>query len=297
MSRAISLEVGNHTLGGLAGSNPAALMGTIFFSGQNLLLDPEKGMFDQKAARRQIRAAEEAAKSCGAAMFLDVVAEHPRAMQRQIEFVAAGCGLPLLVDASELEVRLAGLETAAGLGALKRTVYNSLSRDSPASELKALEAQPPAALVVSALEPMDYGADSAEALARELMGRLSPELRKRCILDVGFLDEVSAGLACHIARDLRKRLGMPVGGAACNGLQMWEGLKARGPGAQDAALAATLGYCAGFGLDFIFFGPLRLAPQAALAQAVSDIYNYYGLLRDAKVERPHAGHPLSRMFG
>ncbi|MBU1742355.1 MAG: hypothetical protein KKC37_12485 [Proteobacteria bacterium] len=296
MSGAARIRAGEYTLGGRAGSHPAALMGTIFFANQKLMRDPERGEFDRAAALKQIITAQESAASTGAAMFLDIVAESPLAMERQIEFVVASTDLPFLVDASDRDVRLAGLETTARLGVLPRTIYNSLSLDSDQTELAALEEHPPAAVVVSALDTADYGLDSAVRIAREMAGRLPAKMRKRILLDVGFLDEVSVRMAGEIAKDLRQELSMPVGGAACNGLQMWDNLKERGPEAQKMALAATLGFCAAFGLDFIFFGPLRLAPQAALAQSVVDIYNYYGLLIQGQAARPGEDHPLSLMF-
>ncbi len=297
MTQVVEVKIGEYILGGAAGRCPPALLGTIFFHNQKLMRDPEQGLFDERAALAQIQAAAAACQGLNLPLFLDVVAETPQAARRQVEFVLTRCRLPLFIDASDQEARLAGLERARELGALDRVVYNSLGREASERELEALARARPAAVVISALDPLDYGVDSALAVLAEVRSRLDPGLAGRLLLDVGFLDEASVGLSCRVARELRRRSGLPVGGAPCNGLYLWEGLKARGREDFLAGLAATLGYCAAFGLDFLFAGPLRHLPGLAPALAVSAVYQRYQLLYRQGREYELPRHPMEVLFG
>ncbi len=291
------VSIGEYRLGGEVGHCPPALLGTIFFNTQRLMQDPGQGRFDAGAALAQIEGAVQSCRGLNLPLFLDVVAETPRAARRQVEFVLTRCRVPVFIDASDEEARLAGLERARELGALERVVYNSLGRDASQRELAALARARPAAVVVSAMDPLDYGVESALAVLEEVEARLHPGLRGRLLLDVGFLDEVSVGLSCRVARELRRRSGLPVGGAPCNGIYLWENLKARGREDFLAGLCATLGYCAAWGLDFLFAGPLRNLPRLAPALAVSAVYQRYQILYRQGRGEELPRHPLEALFG
>lgn len=297
MSDCAKIQVGEHWLGGAVGEHPTAIIGTIFSGAQRFLEDPEEGRFEAPEALRQIERGATACRRTAVPYLLDVVAETPRAMERELSFVVAETSLPFLIDASDEAVRLAGLRAADRLGALGRTVYNSIGPDAPDEELELLARLRPAAIVVSTMDPANFGAASALEVLREVEARLSPALHGRLLLDVGFLDEASPGVSCRAAQELRRSAGLPVGGAPCNGLQMWEDLKTLGEGAFVAALAATLGYCAAFGLDFLFAGPLRRIPDVAPALAAAGVYNRYALVSETGRRDFSGEHPIRALFG
>jgi tetrahydromethanopterin S-methyltransferase subunit H len=291
-----SIVVGGHTFGGPLGANSTAIFGTIFFASQQLMKDPEQGLFDEAKAHAQVMTASRSCQEAGAALFLDVVAETARAMERELEFIIGRTILPCLIDASDEETKLAGLDLASARGALDRCVYNSISVDSSKHELASLAAKPPAAIIVSAMDPMDYGAHSAMRVLSEVKDRLPASLHGRLLLDVGFLDEASVAMSCQVARELRLSAELPVGGAPCNGLHMWQSLITRGDAAFRAALCATLGFCGGCGLDFVFAGPLRYAAASSVALGVSDVYNRYQLMREKGRAGWTEGHPITALF-
>lgn len=278
------------------GEYPTAVLGTLFFSGQELLANPEKGIFDEAEAVGQIRRCEDAAVKAGLSLFLDIVAETPLAMKSYLEFVIQNTSLPFLIDGSSDEVRLAGIETVRKHSALERAVYNSIGTDTGKEEMDVLTRYTPAAIVISAVDPMDFGLESSLSIVRQMKEALPRHVRKRLLLDVGFLDEASVKISAKIAQEVRKRTELPVGGAPCNGLYMWEALKSRGEGAFIAALSATLGYVAAFGLDFLFVGPLRNVEFVAPAVGAVDVYNRYEL-RSAESNRTlPEEHPMRAMF-
>ena len=122
MSSANTVKVGEAFLGGAVGEYPTAVLGTLFFSGQKLLVDCEQGIFDEASATDQIRRAENAAGQTGVSLFLNIVAETAAAMKNYLDFIIKNTSLPFLIDASSDEVRVAGIKTAKKHSALERAV-------------------------------------------------------------------------------------------------------------------------------------------------------------------------------
>ncbi len=296
MVDACIVEVGKCFLGGAVGEYPTAVFGTIFFSGQKLLIDSEKGIFDENAALMQIRKCADAAEEVGVPLFLDIVAETPMAMKNYLEFVIRNTSLPFLIDASSDEVRLAGIEAAQKHSALDRAVYNSVGTDTDKKEIDVLKKYTPAAIVISAVDPMDFGLGSSLSIIKKMKEALPRRIHKRFLLDIAFLDEASVKMSSKLAQVVRKRTNVPVGGAPCNGMYMWEALKNRGEGAFMSAMAATLGYVTAFGLDFLFAGPLRNVEFIAPALGATNVYNRYELRSvDPNRSLPER-HPIEAMF-
>lgn len=296
MSIASIVEVGEFRLGGAVGEYPTAVLGTLFFSSQKLLFNCEQGIFDESAATKQIQRCVEAAEQAGVALFLDIVAETPVAMKNYLEFVIKKTSLPFLIDASSDEVRLAGLKTAKKHSAMERVVYNSIGADTTKTELEVLTKYAPAAIVISAMDPMDYGLNSSVSIVQQMKEALPSRIHNRFLVDIGFLDEASVKISANLAQRLRDHLGLPVGGAPCNGIYMWESLKKRGVKELSAALSATLGYVSAFGLDFLFVGPLRNIEFVAPAVGAVDIYNRYELQSIGSDQTLPEQHPIRAMF-
>lgn len=290
------IQVGEHTLGGPIGKNPTILFGTIFFEGQDLLMDSDKGLFDERKTQKQINENFQVCHDLSVPIFLDVVADTKKAIAKQIDFVAKEFDFPFLIDGSDSDVRMKGLEIASARSALKKTVYNSISLDSTDKELELLIAHNPAAIVVSAIDTVNYGADSALEIVNEIKKKLPSDLHDKFLLDIGFLDEVSVRMSCEIGKKLREITGLPVGGAPCNGLNMWKYLKSRGEKDFTASLASTLGFCTAFGLDFLFAGPLRYLRHVASAQGAVDVYNRYDLVVNNRELPLNKSHPMQAMF-
>jgi len=296
MSSANTVKVGEAFLGGAVGEYPTAVLGTLFFSGQNLLIDSEQGIFDEASALDQIRRAEKATVQTGVSLFLDIVAETAAAMKNYLYFIIKNTSLPFLIDASSDEVRVAGIEIAQKHSALERAVYNSMGPDTSKEELDIIERYTPAAIVVSAMDPMDFGATSALAIIEQIKESLPDRIHDRLLVDIGFLDEASVRTSANLAQKVREHTGYPVGGAPCNGIYMWESLKNQGEEAVRSALSATLGYVAAFGLDFLFVGPLRNVEHIAPAIGAADVYNRYELQSGNYNKSLPKRHPMKVMF-
>ncbi|RLD49759.1 MAG: hypothetical protein DRJ05_20530 [Bacteroidetes bacterium] len=290
------LQVGSYSIGGPIGANPTSLFGTIFFEGQDLLIDSEEGLFDENKARKQINEGIKVCHDLSVPIFLDVVADTENAIEKQIDFVAKEFDIPFLVDGSDSDVRMKGLEIASNHLALQKTVYNSINADSTNEELDLINELKPAAIVVSAINTANYGVDSALEIVTQIKKKLVPDLHEKLLLDIGFLDEVSAKMSCKIGQELRSITGLPVGGAPCNGLNMWEYLKSRGEKDFIVSLASTLGFCTAFGLDFLFAGPLRYIKHVAPGQGAVDIYNRYNLVVNNRDLSLSENHPMQSMF-
>ncbi len=296
MEIASVVKVSEARLGGAVGEYPTAVLGTLFFSSQKLLLNCEQGIFDEAAAIEQIHRCTHSAVQAGVSLFLDIVAETPVAMKSYLEFVIKKTSLPFLIDASSDEVRLAGLDTAKKHSALDRAVYNSIGADTNKDEMEVIRKYPPAAIVISAMDSMDFGMESSISIVQQMKEALPSRIHKRFLLDIGFLDEASVRISAKLAQKVREYAGLPVGGAPCNGMYMWDTLRSQGERAFIAGLSATLGYVAAFGLDFLFVGPLRNVEFIAPAVGAGDVYNRYELQSIDPNRTLPENHPIRLMF-
>jgi len=103
-------KIGPICVGGEPDVQPTVLIGSIFYHGHKITTDEDRGEFDAEAAEALIRQQEDFAERTGCPCMFDVVGATPEAIERHLEFVAGVTDMPLLIDGTTVEVRLAGLE-------------------------------------------------------------------------------------------------------------------------------------------------------------------------------------------
>ena len=82
---------------------------------------------------------EDFSERTGNPCMLDVVGATPEAMVRNLEFAAKTTAMPLLIDGTTAEVRIAGLKYVAQAGLADRIVYNSIQPEISDSEFTAIQ--------------------------------------------------------------------------------------------------------------------------------------------------------------
>jgi tetrahydromethanopterin S-methyltransferase subunit H len=125
------------SFGGAQGENPTVLIGSIFYSGQHLIADPEKGDFNQEKARRALQEYMHYSKKYKIPCALDVVAETPTAMVQFLDFTLKEFKGPILLDGI-YEARMAGIQHVKELGVVDRIIYDSIWKNEEA-ELQAIK--------------------------------------------------------------------------------------------------------------------------------------------------------------
>ncbi|MCB2188261.1 MAG: tetrahydromethanopterin S-methyltransferase subunit H [Deltaproteobacteria bacterium] len=290
------LRLGDATLGGPWGATTGLLVGSIFYDNHSLITDSRSGEFDQARAARLLAAVNHQQARYGVQMALDVLAPSAPAMERYLEFVAARTNLPLFINATEPEVRLAGLAAASRLGLLGRTAYCSLTEETEGEELAALGRTPPAAVMILACDIGDLTPAGTVAMVERVFQPMLREIgQKMPIVDVGTMDPPSVGLNLRQIVAVRQELGYPAGCAFANCFPQWSGLRDLGREARNLSLAAALVACRGAGAEYLHYGIIEKAAPAAHAAATAEVFYGFAAQELDGAKLP-AGHPLSKMF-
>ncbi len=290
------LRIGPATIGGALGVRPGLLVGSIFYDGHSILTDALAGAFDEDRAAELLARVASTGRRYGAQMAVDVIAASPEAMERCLAFVGEHSDLPMLINATDPEARIAGLVTAAARGLLDRCVYASLNEDTSDDELDALRRHRPAAVMVLACDVAD---PTPEATCELVESRYQPMLDDigagTPIIDVGVMDPPSIGVAIRSIEVVRERFGYPAGCAFSNAIPQWKGLRALGRPWIDVTLAAALVACRAAGADFLHYGIIERARTAAHASSTADVFYGYAAREVDGATLPD-DHPLRRMF-
>ncbi|MFH0859895.1 MAG: hypothetical protein V1921_01720 [Candidatus Altiarchaeota archaeon] len=281
--------------------NPCKMVATVFYRREGVFLDGGFSRFDRRLAGLLIEDFEAVGLEYGIESMLDVFAESGDDMVERIDFVCSRTDMPFMVDSTDAEVRMRGVEFAEEVGVVDRVVYNSINAGIKEPEIEFLSASKLNAAVVLAFNPVD----------RSLKGKVDILENGSKLLDSGLLDIArrsgvrkvlidtgvtplgdGAGVSCHAITVLKSRFGLPTGNGVHN---VVSGLKGRLIGKDGGCLDASLHAVSRvLGADFLMFGPIenakKIYPVMALTEAVvGESLMGRGFCLDG-------GHPLSKLM-
>lgn len=295
------LEIGTIKMGGIPGELPTVLIGSMFYHGQKIMKDEEKGIFDKEKAEAMIKRQEEMSDLTGNPCMIDVVGATPEALTREVEFVAGITKCPILVDGPVPEVRIGAIKRLIEVGLQERIIYNSLTPDAKPSELKTIKECKITSSILLAFNRLDLttkGRITAIKGKEEHAGLLATAQNigiEKPLIDTLVLDLPSLSFACEAITELRNELGYPVGCGAHNAVATWRGLKKKMPPeaikpCTSFASAAPIIY----GADFILYGPIEGCASVFPVCAMADV-----LIASSAIEkgvRPKVStHPIRKI--
>jgi tetrahydromethanopterin S-methyltransferase subunit H len=283
-------------MGGLPGETPTLLAGSMFFDRHKVVRDAHLGVFDEEAALSLLRLQDAWAEKTGNPACLDVIASTPQAMQRYLDFVAEHFSGPIMIDGSDAQVKIAGIEHMAAEGFSDRIIYNSITPGTSQKELDAIEACRVTAVVVLAVDPSDFSVEGKMRVLSDDFGLLLKVRAKgvqHFLVDPGVLDLLSVG----VVRDVMERsqqMGYLAGTAPHNAIGTWKGMTSKfGHEFKSCATAVLNALPVAWGADFIIYGPIGLSPTVFPAVAMVDAILAQALLDQGKI--PDANHPMFRI--
>ncbi|KNZ69227.1 Tetrahydromethanopterin S-methyltransferase [Thermincola ferriacetica] len=290
------LKIGDTIIGGPMGSNTGLAVGSIFYDKHSLVSDPFAGEFDENRATELVDRVNKLSKRYGVQMAFDIIAASPEAMERFLEFVSVRTTLPLFINASEAEARMAGLEAAAKLGILNRVIYASLNEDTEDEELELLCRQRPAAVMILA---SDVSNPTPEGSCEMIENYYQPMLKEigveAPIVDLGTMDPPSIGLNIRQIQAVRERFGYPAGCAFSNCFPQWTSVSQLGREWVNLSLATALVACRAAGADYLHYGIIEKAAVAAHVSATAEVF--YGFAaQELDGHKLPEGHALWNMF-
>lgn len=289
-------RIGNVELGGQPGERPTVLIGSIFFGGHAIVHDREKGLFEQVKGEALLQREAAAADETGNPRIVDVVGDTGAALIRYLEFVAAHCDAPLLVDSPSVPARLAAVRHFRGSAVMSRLVYNSIDEHCTDEELAILrECGLKNAIVLALSNRAIRPADRLALVRDQLIPAAERAGVENILVDTGVLDIPSVGWAAEAIRLVKEELGYPCGCAPANAIYLWNKARAKGTPAFEAAASVVLTLPQTLGANFVFYGPMRNAAWAFSAVAAMDaMIAHVGRL--SKLRPVTQRHPLYRIF-
>lgn len=296
LSKYHTIKIGDVTIGGPLGSHTGLLVGSIFYDKHSLVSDAFAGTFDEAKAAALIEKVNGLSERYGVQMAFDVIAASPEAMEKFIEFVAGRTKLPFMINASEADVHIAGLECADRLGVLNRAIFASLNEDTDDSIIEALGRHRPACVMILANDVGDPTPEgSCEMIERVFRPMLNEIKVEAPLVDLGAMDPPSVGISIRGIEAVRRRFGYPAGCAFSNCFPQWTGLRDLGREWVNLSLATALVACRAAGGDFLHYGIIEKATMAAHVAGSAEVF--YGFA--AQELDGHAlpeGHALLKMF-
>ena len=289
--------VGKVKVGGQPGELPTFIIGSIFWLGQKMVQDANKGIFDAKVAEQIINTMQTQSDITGVQYGFDVVGTTEEAFGKYIDFVAKHCEAPIMLDAMSPKTRMTAATMAKKIGLSDRCFYNSVYKGVTDAELANLKDSGIKMSIVLADDPKDNSLEGKmkviqEALALADKGGITKPLIDTAI--PAFAPDM--GTAVRTIPIMKEKYGHPVGLGSGNVVTTMGWVKANvakefRPGCRTAtnAIMQTAG------ANWLMIGPAEQAEWIFPAVAVTDSYiaSAAGDLGTRPLEETH---PIYKMF-
>ena len=296
-------EIGKVKVGGQPGELPTVLMGNIFYKGMPEIVNHERGEFDRKSVLKWIKIAEELSEKTGVPHFIDIMAMYPEAMKRYVTFISEHSDSVLLIDGTNPDTRIAGLERVKELGLQERTIFNAISPQISQREIEAIRDSGVTAAILLAYNEIDFSPEGRTAILKGFdknvgLLKIAEKAKiKKILVDTIVFDVPSIAYATEAIKLVKNELGYPAGCSPANATYDWkrsqnETLK-RGFAAYNASAHAIAQYS---GADFLIYGPIKQARNIIPACAMNDAIIAYHALKRLRIRPLVPDHPLYKIF-
>jgi tetrahydromethanopterin S-methyltransferase subunit H len=289
--------VGRAKVGGQPGELPTFLIGSIFWLGQKMVTDANKGIFDANVAEQIINTMQTQSDITGVQFAFDIVGTTDIAFEKYIDFVAKHSDAPLMLDAMSPKTRMTAAQLAKKMGLADRCLYNSVYKGVTDAELANLKDSGVKMSIVLADDPKDTTLEGKmkviqEALALAEKGGITKPLIDTAI--PAFAPDM--GTAVRTIPIMKEKYGHPVGLGSGNVVTTMGWVKANvakefRPGCRTAtnAIMQTAG------ANWLMIGPAEQAEWVFPAVAITDTYvaSAAGDLGTRPVDETH---PIYKMF-
>lgn len=267
-------DIAKVKVGGQPGELPTFLIGSIFWLGQKMVADANKGIFDAKAAEDIINRMQVQSDMAGVPFGLDVVGTTEEAFSKYIPFVADHTDCPIMLDAMSPRTRMAASEMAKKMGLSDRCFYNSVYKGVTDAELAKLKESGIKMSIVLADNPKDNSLEGKmtvieEALALSEKGGITKPLIDTAIPAF----EPDMGTAVRTIPIMKEKYGHPVGLGSGNVVTTMGWVKAHiAKEYRKGCVTATNAIMQTMGANWLMIGPAEQAEWVFPAVAVVDTY-------------------------
>ena len=266
--------IGRAKVGGQPGELPTFLIGSIFWLGQKMVQDANKGIFDAKEAEKIINTMQTQSDITGVQFGFDVVGTTDEAFGKYIDFVAKHCDAPIMLDAMSPKTRMTAANIAKKMGLSDRCLYNSVYKGVTDAELANLKDSGVKMSIVLADNPKDNTLEGKMSVIQEALALAEKGGITKPLIDTAipaFAPDM--GTAVRTIPIMKEKYGHPVGLGSGNVVTTMGWVKANfakefRPGCRTAtnAIMQTAG------ANWLMIGPAEQAEWVFPAVAVTDTY-------------------------
>ena len=290
-------EVGKVKIGGQPGELPTFLIGSIFWLGQKMVKDANRGVFDAKQAENLINKIHTLSDLTGVPFAFDIVGTTPEAFGKYIDFVAKHSEAPLMLDAMSPRTRIAAAEMAKNMGLQDRCLYNSIYKGVRDAELEKLNDSDIKMSIVLADNPKDNSLEGKmqvieEALALAEKGGITKPLIDTAISAF----EPTMGTAVVAIPKMKEKFGHPTGMGTGNVVTTMGWVKANfAKEFRKGTRTATNAIMQTVGANWLMYGPAEQSDYVFPAIAIVDAY-IASAMGDLGIRPLHEQHPIYKIF-
>jgi tetrahydromethanopterin S-methyltransferase subunit H len=289
--------VGRAKVGGQPGELPTFLIGSIFWLGQKMVQDANKGIFDAKAAEDIINTMQTQSDITGVQFALDIVGTTDIAFEKYIDFVAKHSDAPLMLDAMSPKTRMTAATMAKKMGLSDRCLYNSVYKGVTDAELANLKESGVKMSIVLADNPKDNSLEGKMAVIEEALALAEKGGITKPLIDTAipaFAPDM--GTAVRTIPVMKEKYGHPVGLGSGNVVTTMGWVKANiAKEFRKGCVTSTNSIMQTAGANWLMIGPAEQAEWVFPAVAVTDTYiaSAAGDLGTRPVDETH---PIYKMF-
>jgi tetrahydromethanopterin S-methyltransferase subunit H len=290
-------EIAKVKVGGQPGENPTFLIGSIFWLGQKMVTDANKGIFDAKVAEQIINTCQTQSDITGVPFGFDIVGTTELAFEKYIDFVSKHSDAQLMLDAMSPKTRMAAATMAKKMGLSDRCFYNSVYKGVTDPELAVLKDSGIKMSIVLADDPKDTTLEGkmkviVEALALAEKGGITKPLVDTAI--PAFAPDM--GTAVRTIPIMKEKYGHPTGLGSGNVVTTMGWVKANvAKEFRPGCRTSTNSIMQTVGANWLMIGPAEQAEWIFPAVAVTDAY-IASAAGDLGTRPLEESHPIYKMF-
>jgi len=289
--------IGKAKVGGQPGELPTFLIGSIFWLGQKMVQDANKGVFDEAEAEKIINTMQTQSDITGIQFGFDIVGTTEVAFQKYIEFVSNHSNAPLVLDAMSPIARMAAAGLVKKMGLANRCIYNSVYKGVTEKEIINLKESGIESAIVLADNQKDNSIGGKMAIVQEALALAEMAGITKPLIDTAipaFAPDM--GIAVRTIPVMKEKYGHPVGLGSGNVVTTMGWVKANiAKEFRKGCVTATNSIMQTVGANYLMFGPAEQAEWVFPAVAVTDVY-IASAAADLGTRPLDETHPIFRAF-
>jgi len=290
-------KIGRVQIGGQPGETPTVLIGSIFWLGQKMVQDANKGVFDPKEAENIINKMQTLSDESGVPFILDIVGTTTEAFKKYVSFVADHSEAPFLTDAMSPKVRMESAQFVKEIGLQDKTIYNSIYKGVQEAELQKIKELGIKTSIVLADNPKDGSFQGKMSVLDEAL-----DMAKRAGIEQILIDcaipafAPDMGITVRAIPAIKEKFGYPTGLGTGNVVTTMGWVKAHvAKEFRKGTVTATNSIMQVQGANWLMFGPAEQSEYVFPAVAVVDTY-ISSAMADLDVKPLTEDAPIFRMF-